>query len=331
MLRLATPIRSLALGALLLAVAGGAAAREHPAAAAPLFAIPDSELPRPLTFIAYGDIRFTDPAEIAASSPGVRRALIARIAVERPAALFVSGDLPWHGGTIADYDVYRAETAVWRENGLRVFPALGNHEFAGCEEQQCLANWWSAFPELSGRRWYAVALGSLVHALVLDSDASLEVGSPQRAWLEAEFRSLPRSVRFVVLCMHHPPLADLASGELADHNPRPNEMALADYLGGRAATSRARIVVVAGHIHNYERLERDGVVYLVAGGGGAKPYPVERSSADRFHGREAVNYHFIRFRLDDGRLSAEMVRLADADAGRPGRFEVADRFELRSR
>ena len=331
MLRPATPIRSLAFAALLLTLAGVAGGRERPRAAAPLFTIADGEPARPLTFVAYGDIRFTDPAETSASSPTARRALVARIGAERPAALFVSGDLPWHGGTIADYDVYRAETAVWRENGVRVFPALGNHEFAGCEEQQCLANWWSAFPELSGRRWYSVALGSLVHALVLDSDASLEGGSPQRAWLEAEFRSLPSSVRFVVLCLHHPPLADPASGEFADHNPRPNEIGLADYLGRRAASSRASIVVVAGHIHNYERLERDGVVYLVAGGGGAKPYPVERGAADRFQGREAVNYHYVRFRLEGERLSVEMVRLADADAARPGRFEVADRFELRSR
>ncbi len=327
MLRQVTPLRWLALAALL-TVASGAAGRERAAA---LFTIADSELPRPLTFIAYGDIRFTDPAETAASSPSVRRALVDGIAAERPAALFVSGDLPWHGGTIADYDIYRNETAVWREKGLRVFPALGNHEFAGCEEQQCLANWWSAFPQLSGRRWYAVALGSAVHALVLDSDAPLAAGSPQRAWLEAEFRSLPRSVRVVLVCLHHPPLADLASGALADHNPRPNEIALADFLGRRAATSRARIVVVAGHVHNYERLERDGVVYLVAGGGGARPYPVERGVGDRFRGHEPVNYHYVRFRPDGERLSAEMVRLADADAARPGRFEVADRFELRLR
>src|ERR1700744_793624 len=98
-----------------------------PAASAPTFRIPDSALPEPLVFIAYGDIRFTATSETAASPPGARRALIAKIAAENPAAVFINGDLPYHG-IDADYEMYRAETRPWRENSLRVFPALGNHE-----------------------------------------------------------------------------------------------------------------------------------------------------------------------------------------------------------
>ena len=296
-----------------------------------LVTVADAALPKPLTFIAYGDVRFTDPSETQASVPAVRQLLVAEIAAQHPAAVFVSGDLPWHGGTVNDYAVYLAETARWREQRLRIYPALGNHEFAGCAEADCLDNWWSVFPELRGHRWYSVQLGSRVRALAVDSDTSLLEGAPQRDWLESELQNLPASVQFVLIWLHHPPLADLATGALSDHDPRPNETLLADYLGRIQASLRARILVVAGHIHNYERFERDGITYLVSGGGGAHPYPVERSAQDLYRGTEFPNFHYVRFRLERDRLSAEMVRVADPDAAVPHVFEVRDRFEIRAR
>jgi hypothetical protein len=316
--------------ALLLAF-GGHASAALAAGSAPLVSIPDAQLPQPLTFIAYGDMRFTDGAERDASSPGVRRALIDRVAGERPAAVFITGDVPWHGGSRADYAVFRDETAPWRGASLRVFPALGNHEFAGCAEAECLENWWSAFPELRGHRWYAVALGRRIRALVLDSDTSLLPDAPQRTWLETELGNLPRAVEFVLVFLHHPPVADLAADALASHNPRPNEVSLAEYLGRIAPVSHARLVVVAGHTHNYERFEQGGVGYFVSGGGGAHPYPVERGALDRYRGTDFPNFHYLRFRLDGRRLVGEMVRVEDPDADAPTRFAVRDRFEFVAR
>jgi hypothetical protein len=297
-------------------------------AAAALLQVADAELPQPLSFIAYGDMRFTAASETEASVPAVRRALVARIAADAPAAVFLSGDVPWHGGTIQDYAVYREETRLWREKGLRVYPALGNHEFALCAEAQCLENWWSTFPELRGHRWYAVALGSQLRAYALDSDTSLLAGAPQRTWLEAELAALPGEVRYVLIWLHHPPVADLSTGALADHNPRPNEIALANFLGSIAGSAHARFVVVGGHLHNYERLEQNGVTYLVSGGGGAHPYPVERTPLDRYQGTDFPNFHYVRFRLEDDRLTGEMVRVADPEAAAPRQFEVRDRFEI---
>src|SRR5262245_61368223 len=112
---------------------------------------------KPVTIIAYGDTRFTDPNNVTATNPRARAALIARIADEHPDAILVSGDLPWHGGVTDDYAQFRAETTVWRSQSLRVLPALGNHEFSQCEAAACLENWWKTFPELRGRRWYAAS------------------------------------------------------------------------------------------------------------------------------------------------------------------------------
>ena len=102
----------------------------------------------------HGDTRFTDPSNVTATSPLARAALIARIAEERPDAILISGDVPWHGGEKDDYTRFRSETEVWRSRGLRVIPALGDHEFSQCLPEACLENWWTTFPELRGKRWY---------------------------------------------------------------------------------------------------------------------------------------------------------------------------------
>ena len=49
----------------------------------------------PLTFIAYGDTRFTQRDGVA--NAVARRALVARMASEKPAAIFIGGDLVYEG------------------------------------------------------------------------------------------------------------------------------------------------------------------------------------------------------------------------------------------
>lgn len=290
------------------------------------FRVSNAELPEPFVLIAYGDTRFTDPGETSATNPDVRRALIAKIAAEQPAAIFINGDLPWHG-LPGDYEVYREESRSWRDQHLRIYPALGNHEFSNCAESECLERWWSAFPELRGRRWYSVALGNQVLGLSLDSDTSLLPDSEQRLWLEHQLSGLDPRVRFILIVLHHPPVADVQTTKQVDHNPRENEQALADYLGRFAAHTPARIVVSAGHIHNYERFQRDGVVYLVSGGGGARPYEVDRTAADLYQHPDFPNYHYVRFELRGQTLVGRMIRFNGA-APEPLRWQVMDQFEI---
>jgi hypothetical protein len=105
------------------------------------FSVPDRELSAPLVLVTYGDMRFTDSAETGASNPAARRALVDKIAAETPAAIFINGDLTWHG-IDSDYAVYRDETRPWRKRHLRVYrvsriarPALvfGRHGHEGGE------------------------------------------------------------------------------------------------------------------------------------------------------------------------------------------------------
>ena len=72
-------------------------------------------------------------------------------------------------------------------------------------------------------------------------------------------------------------------------------------------------------------------MYLVSGGGGAAPYGVDRTAADLYRGTDFPNYHYLRIVIEDGRLRAEMIRLADPASPAPQAWEVRDRFELSPR
>jgi hypothetical protein len=281
--------------------------------AAPTFRVDALLLSSHVRVIAYGDQRFHDHFNFLIANPKARLALVQRIAAEKPDAIQMSGDVPFKGADRSDYDTFRTETKPWRDAHLRVYPALGNHELAGGAEKG-VEEWWNAFPELKGMRWYSVALGDRIALVQLDSTSALTPGSKQINWLRSQLTALPPAVDFVIISLHHPPVADIQTHLHVDHNPRPNEIALRDFLSQTAPGLHAAIVVVAGHIHNYERAGVDGITYLVSGGGGAEPYEVERTKQDLYQDINFPNFHYVRFDLESDQLKATMFRLADPDA-----------------
>ena len=290
------------------------------------FRIPDSELSSPPTIIAYGDTRFTDPANVRSTNPKVRRWLVEKIASEKPAVIVINGDLPLAGDVTNDYAVYKTETRIWRDQHIHVFHTLGNHEFHG-NAQQSLENWWNAFPDMRNRRWYAAQIGARVYVMAIDSDTSLLPGSDQDRWIRQQLSALPSTVDFLLITMHHPPVADIQTHITVDHNPRPNEIALRDLLSEMAPKMHARVMVSAGHIHNYERNIVSDVTYLVSGGGGATPYFVERTRDDQYQSILFPNYHYVKLTVLPDRLHAEMIRVTDPDAGEPS-WQVKDKFDI---
>lgn len=167
-------------------------------------------------------------------------------------------------------------------------------------------------------------LGPQFYGIALDSDTSLLPGSAQMKWLQAQLAGLPGSVRFVLIWMHHPPVDDLQAD--GDDNPRDNEISLRDFLKTAAPGLHARLLVVAAHVHNYERFQQDQVSYIVSGGGGAKPAAVVRGPDDLYSGSAFPNYHYVKLILDRDVLRGTMYRL-DPLAASPV-WAAADHFEI---
>ena len=264
----------------------------------------------PFRFVAYGDTRFTDPKNTDASNPSVRQTLVQAIAEAHPAFISIGGDIAYRGDNVNDWKVWDAETAVWREDKIPVYPALGNHDLYG-DQKIALANYFQRFPDLRSNRYYSVLAANTL-LLMLDSSLD-EISGEQGRWLAHELDNVPADVDFVCLVLHHPPYTD-SSDQLfgGGHSARPAEQTLARMLQDRQAHTRARFVVIAGHVHNYERYEHGGVTYFVSGGGAAHPYMVPRKSGDPLFGK-AVNYHYLLVEVDRGKMKITMHRLEMAD------------------
>jgi hypothetical protein len=235
----------------------------------------------------------------------------------------VSGDLPYTGSDAHDYAVFRDETKTWRDRHIALYPALGNHELKGGDDLG-LANWWKTFPELNGRRWYSVAYRN-AYFICLDTDAPLSDGSEQRNWFDEQLAHLPAGIQFVFVVQHHPPIADLPMD--LGHTPQPNEIGFAHHLQEKARNLPVRFIVVAGHIHNYERFKEQGVDFLISGGGGAKPHPVIRGPEDLYRESAFPNYHYVKFVFDGKRITASMVRVANPLAEN-AQWEIKDSFTV---
>lgn len=260
----------------------------------------------PFRFVAYGDTRFTDPKDIDASNPLVRKALVQAIADSHPAFISIGGDLVYGGGTANDWRVFDTETAPWTENKIPVYPALGNHELYG-NEKIALGNYFQRFPQLQNNRYYSVRAANTL-MLILDSSLD-ETSGPQGHWLLHELDTLPSEVDFVCIVLHHPPFTDSSEHFFSGgHSARPSEQALALLLEKRQASTHARFVVFAGHVHNYERREHGGVTYFVTGGGGAHPYLIPRKAGDPLSDKP-VNYHYLLVEVDRGKMKITMNRV----------------------
>jgi acid phosphatase type 7 len=298
------------------------AADEQP----PRFTVPAAAPGDTLTFVVYGDTRFTENDRVV--NAVARRALVEKMALEHPAAILIGGDLVYRGSNPDDYRVYQSETRRWAEERIPVFPVLGNHEFNGCgaDVAPCLENWWNTFGSLRPYRWYSVTIGSSLRALMLDSDAELRKGSEQRAWFEQQIRdaNTDPNINFILIMLHYPPVTDPFYPSVLD------EKEIYRYLSWRVKSLRPQVIVVGSHVHNYERYYRHGVTYLVSGGGGAKPVPSARLFGEKSRLHTAVNYHYIRMVLDSHELRATMVRFDAAERGTDPWTEP-DHFEIKAR
>ncbi len=99
-----------------------------------------------------------------------------------------------------------------------------------------------------------------VHFFSLSSESPLDVGSEQIGWLEAELAEAEATAgyRFSVLYMHRPIVST------SDFRPRAEVRAALEPI-----IEAHRIpLVLAGHVHAYERFEFEDTTYVTSGGGG---------------------------------------------------------------
>src|SRR3954463_16010955 len=273
----------------------------------------------PFKFVVYGDLRTTNPANTKDADPVRRMALIHKIADEQPGFVAITGDLVLTGSNAMDWAEWDKETKPW--SGLQLFPILGNHDVRG-DENVALGNFFQRFPQLQNSRYYAAQYGN-VRILGLDSDLMVDDSSPEMTWVKDQFNNIPPATDFLLVLLHHPSYT--RSNDETGHAARAQEHHLGSFLEEKQKNMKARIIEVAGHVHNYERYEHGNVTYIVSGGAGASPYPIERGPDDFYKG-SGPTYHYCRFTSSKGKLHMEMVKL-EMNGDQPS-WRVADSFDL---
>ncbi len=316
------------IGLVLLVLCGPAIALAAPAAAAdtrPTLTFSQFVPGEPLSLVAYGDTRFTDPSVTSGTNPRVRKWLADRIAQEHPEALLLTGDTPFTGAKAADWKDFKDETAGWREGHIVELPTTGNHETYGGGTQG-IANYLENFPEIKGHRYYSALLGS-VEVIALDCTLPAVSTAPQTRWFAAQLDHLPKQVDFLLILYHIPWMADRQS-QIFVGLPSKDGLTLRGILEARLPRMRAKVVVFNGHIHNYERFERRGVEYVVTGGGGAEPYPLLfRGPGDLYRDLGFPVYHYLVIEVANHKLHAVMWKVKDPEAASLT-VEAKDQFTL---
>jgi predicted phosphohydrolase len=248
------------------------------------------------SFVVLGDLQPTSRLEAWRESNDPERALIVeRIARIQPDFVALLGDLVFRGSSRSSWIDFDAMWAPVAKAHVATFPVLGNHEY-WLSRNAGLVHFFTRFPRLCGRRWYAARYGPL-GLVFLDSNRhalTAFLWATQMRWLD---RTLARfdaasDVRGVLVLLHHPPFTNSTVTSDARHVQRE----IVPFF----AAAQKTLAMIAGHVHSYERFERGGKHYVVAGGGGGPRVrlhegPRRRHADDAFAGPALRSFHFLQF------------------------------------
>lgn len=141
---------------------------------------------------------------------------------------------------------------------VKFYAALGNHDAASADDHISYPHF-----NMGGKRYYNYVKGSasdgnLIEFFVLDTNEEKTLKSEQLAWLEAALKA--STAKWKVAYMHH---SLFSSGRM-----HPPYLSMRNQLHPLFAKYKVNLVL-AGHVHAYERIKpQDGVQYITEGSSG---------------------------------------------------------------
>jgi hypothetical protein len=248
----------------------------------------------PLRFVVYGDVR---------SGHDTHAKILAAAEQEAPDLVITTGDMVLRGSDEADWQRYFLLCARLMAR-TPVYPAIGNHDLgAAGDGERRVGDLFELPPAPPGRPgaelWYAFDVAN-VHFVMLDSNHYDD--DAQLKWLEQDLADAnARGVRAIFAVAHHGPYSRGLHGG-----------------SSIAAQKYAPLLVKAGvgaffsgHDHFYQRGEKNGLRYVVTGGGGSGLYQARCGVAGKpacktNDGMKALfsehHYVVVEVRRDDVRM-----------------------------
>lgn len=252
----------------------------------------------PFEFVLYGDTRTRHDVH--------RKVIATMLAHSTPEFALQSGDLVENALDSAQWPIYFDIEKDWLRK-ISFFPLPGNHE----------RNDRSFFDFFEAKPYYSFDWGG-VHFMCIDTDIGNVSPDPgvrngfwheELMWLEEELqRSQTANMRFVV--SHHGPIS-----AFSQRLPEPQTADLIPLFEKYKVTAG-----LSGHDHNYQHYLKNGVHYIVSGGGGAPLYDVNRPPAGITVKVKSIE-NFLVFKVD-GKVAH--VTVYDINGG------VIETFDLKS-
>jgi 3',5'-cyclic AMP phosphodiesterase CpdA len=199
---------------------------------------------------------------------------------QNPALVLQTGDLVHTGSKAELWQIYDEITGDMRKK-IPVYPARGNHDVGGKGYEEHVTE-----PFTSGNKLYHSFDKENAHFIILaiDEVSDYSPKSAQYRWLIEDLKTARGKGKTIFVLFHVPPYSIGSHG--SDEDVRAVLCPLFIQYG---VTS-----VFNGHDHNYYRTVRDGVTYIVSGGGGAPLYPCNVNKGvipgDRY---ESVNHILV--------------------------------------
>jgi 3',5'-cyclic AMP phosphodiesterase CpdA len=241
----------------------------------------------PFQFVVYGDTR---------TRHDFHRKVVAAIANAEPDFVVHTGDLVSDGAQTSLWPIFFSiEKELLRKTVF--FPSLGNHErnnpqyyqFFDVKNPYYSFNWGNA---------HFTVLNSDLGNAAADAAAKAKFWAAQKQWLEADLQASQKAA-FRFLVFHHPPFTAYAR--------RQKEIsATADFV---PLFEQYKVTAVFnGHDHNYQHHVKNGIHYIVTGGGGAPLYPVD-APIPAMTKRVESTEHFVKVNVNGNQARVEAVAL----------------------
>ncbi len=235
-------------------------------------------------FVVYGDTR---------SNVKDHMAVVNAILTHNPGTFVLHvGDLIADGLVYKSWDTEFFIPAKKLLNSLVLYPTLGGHEKNSA--------WYYDFFSLpkatnDTEKWYSFNYGN-THFIALDvndpkytnyTSGIYTVGSPQHDWLKQDLQSnAAKYAKWIVVFFHEPAFA---SGDSPGHSS--NQTVIRDLVP--LFKEYGVDLVFNGHAHFYERSLKDGITYIVSGGGGAELCAINQSQNEYQQKAMSAFHHCI--------------------------------------
>ena len=238
------------------------------------------------SFVVYGDTRTRHDVH--------RNVMGALVKHGIPDFVLHTGDLVADGNDSSMWPVFfDIEKELLRQTSF--FPSLGNHERNSRDYYD--------FFQVS-TPYYSFDWGNS-HVIVLNSDVGNAASSErakavfweeQTRWLEEDLAASQKAdYRFVIA--HHPPFTAVARRQ----GDNPHMTALVPMFEKYHVTAG-----FFGHDHNYQHYLKNGIHYVVTGGGGAPLYDVDKP-ADGITLKVISVEHFVTVKVDGKSARVEAI------------------------